>query len=77
MELAHTAPQLKQLLLSASATSLKLTQNIPNRMQSFFNIHIEFKHALQEQMVIYKPAILLQKLRNIELAEIEWISQNF
>ena len=53
------SPQLKQLLLSALATALKLTQHIPNRMQSFIDIHIECKRALPEQMILNKHAILL------------------
>ena len=46
MALANTIPTAKELLLSASATALKLKQKITNRMQSFGNIHIGCKHAL-------------------------------
>ena len=71
------SPQLKQLLLSASATALKLTQNITIRMQSFINIHIECKRAPLEQIILNKHAILLRKLCNTELPKIEWIALNF
>ena len=71
------APQLKQLLLSASATALKLSQKMPDRMQSFINIHTECKRALPEQMINYKHAILLHKLYNDESPEIEWIALNY
>ena len=54
------------------AAALKLTQNLPNRMQSFVNIHIECKCAILEQMILYKPAILLHKLYKNESPEIEW-----
>ena len=71
------APQLKQLLLSASATALKITQRTPNPMQSFIDIHTECKRALPEQMMIYKHSLLLHKLYNTQLPESEWIALNF
>ena len=71
------SPQFKQLLLSASAAALKLSQSVQNRMHSFANKHIECKRALQEQMIIYKHAILLLKLYNNESPEIEWIALNY
>ena len=40
-----------------SASALKLTQNLPNRMQSFINIHKECNRALPEQMIMYKRSI--------------------
>ena len=64
---------MKRLLPPALAATLKLTQNIPIRMQSFVNIHIESKPALPEQMIIYKHAFLFHKLYNTEIPEIEWI----
>ena len=75
--LPSLSPPLKQLLLSASAAALKLTQKIPNRMQSFINIHIECKRALPEQMILYKHSILLHKLYNNKLPEVEWTALNF
>ena len=71
------SPQLKQSLLSASATALKITQKVQNRMQSFVNIHLECKRALPEQMIVYKHALLLHKLYNKNSPETEWIALNF
>ena len=57
--------------------SLKITQRVPNPMQSFINIHTECKRALPEQMMTYKHSILLHKLYNTQLPETEWIALNF
>ena len=46
-------------------------------MQSFVNLHIECKRALPDQMILYKHAILLQKMYNNQLPETEWIALNF
>ena len=46
-------------------------------MQSLVNIHIECKHVLPEQMIIYNHAAMLHKLYNTELPEVEWIALNF
>jgi hypothetical protein len=71
------SPDLKQMLLSASANALKLTQNNPNYMQSFVDIHKSCKRALPEQMILYKHAILLYKLYNENLPETDWLALNF
>ena len=63
------APELKQILLSASAIALKLSQPITNRMQSFINVHIECKRAQPEQIMLYKHAILIHKLYNEKFPE--------
>ena len=54
-------PQIKQLILSASANALKCSQRKPDPMQSFLNIHLEAKRATPEKFMIYKHAILLHK----------------
>ena len=46
-------------------------------MQSFFNIHLECKCVLPEQMIVYKHSILLHKLYNTQLPEVEWTALNF
>ena len=46
-------------------------------MQSFVNIHIEYKRTLPEQMIVYKHSILLHKLYSTQLPENEWIALNF
>ena len=48
------SPQLKQSLLSAKSMALKLTQKVPNRMQSLINIHEESKNALPQKMIFFK-----------------------
>ena len=71
------APELKQILLSASANALKLSQHVPNQMQSFISIHEECKRALPEQMMLYKHAIMLHKLYDENYPETEWLALNF
>ena len=46
-------------------------------MQSFINIHIECKHGLLEQMILYKHAIYVHKLYNRELLDVEWTTLTF
>ena len=46
-------------------------------MQSFVHIHEECKPALPERMILYKHAIMLHKIYNIELPEFEWMALNF
>ena len=45
--------------------------------KSFINVHIECKHALPEQMILYKHAILLHKVYDVELPAVEWTALNF
>ena len=66
------APELKQILLSASATALKLSQLVTNQMQSFINVHTECERALPEQMMMYKHAKMLHKLYNEKCPEMDW-----
>ena len=71
------SPQLEQLIISGSANALKLTQKIPNRMQSFVDIHVECNCVPPEQMILYKHAIVLYKTISLESTEIEWITLIF
>ena len=68
---------LKQLLLSASAKALKLSQRTPDPFESFINIHKSCNRASPEQMIIYKHAILLHKLYNTHQPQTDWIELNF
>ena len=70
-------PQIKQLILSASANALKCSQRKPDPMQSFLNIHLEAKRATPEKFMIYKHAILLYKLLNYKIPMTDWIDLNF
>ena len=70
-------PELKQLLLSASAKALKLCDRTPDPMESFINLHVKLKRALPNQIMQYKHAILLHKLYNEQLPQADWIELNF
>ena len=70
-------PEIKQMLLSASARALKLTQKYVNPLQSFINIHKECNRSTPEKMSLYKHALLLHKLYNSQLPEMDWIALNF
>ena len=48
-----------------------------NPMQSFINIHKECNRATPERMSLYKHALLLYKLYNTNLPEMDWIALNF
>jgi hypothetical protein len=70
-------PQIKQLILSASANALKCSQRKPDPMESFLNIHLEAKRATPEKVMIYKHAILLHKLYNTQCPNLEWVDLHF
>ena len=65
--------ELKQIILSSSANTLKLTQKSPNRYESFIDIHKSCNKALPNQIINYKHAILLHKTYN----SMDWIELNF
>ena len=69
-------PTLKQMLLSASANALKLSQNRPDVYESFINIHKSCNRAQPEQLITYKHAILLHKLYNNQQPQADWIDIN-
>ena len=69
-------PELKQMLLAASAKALKTSQVHPGPMESYINIHKLFKRALQSQHMHYKHAILLHKLYNDQIPEADWVELN-
>ena len=70
-------PQIKQLLLSASATALKLSQRKPDPMESFLNIHLRSNRATPENFLVYKHAILLHKLYNNHSPNLEWVDLHY
>ena len=72
----HLKPPLKQLLLSASANALKLSQRSPNRYESFIDIHKSCDRATPNQMMNYKHAILLHKLYNNNQPSADWVDLN-
>ena len=70
-------PELKQLLLSASAKAIKLCERVPNPMESFVNLHKNCKIALPHQIILYKHAIFLHEFYNERTPNLEWIELNF
>ena len=45
------APELKQILMSASANALKLLQPVTNQMQSYINVHKYCNRAHPNQII--------------------------
>ena len=74
-------PQLKQKLLSASSSPLRLTTNNYNYLISFDTLHYVNKRATPDMIKVYKHALLLHKVYNNENNNINWIdlffTQNF
>jgi hypothetical protein len=55
-------PELKQLLLSASAIPIKAYMFKPDAMNSFIKIHEINHRATQNQIMIFNHSLLLHKL---------------
>ena len=70
-------PQLKQLLLSASAKALSICTPNYNRMMSFDLIHTINKRATPSQMLLYKHSLLLYKVWNDPIYSKDWLDLNF
>ena len=70
-------PELKQILLSSSANALKISQKLPDRYESFINVHRACKRATPNQFIIYKHSILLHKLYNLHSPKLDWVDLNF
>ena len=70
-------PALNQLILSASANALKLSQRNPDFFESFVDKHKNCNRATPKQMIIYKHAILAHKLYNQSGPRSDWIDLNF
>ena len=68
---------LKQQLLSTSAKALKISQTNPDPMESFINIHQLCERTLPNQILKYKHTIVLHKLYNIQIPQMDWIELNF
>ena len=69
-------PPLKQLILSASANALKLSQHKPDAYESFINVHKSCNRAHPDQILTFKHAILLHKLYNLQQPQADWIDIN-
>ena len=69
-------PPLKQLLLSASANALRLSQRTLDIYESCIDVHKSRKRATPNQMITYKHAILLHKLYNVNFLQADWLDLN-
>ena len=70
-------PELKQIILSTSASALKLFQRNPDLNESFNDIHKAFKRAHPNQFIIHKHSILLHKMYNSYCPKMGWVELNF
>ena len=64
--------EVKQMLLSASAGALKILQAQPDSMELYVNVHKVCNRALPHQMIDYYNSILVHKLYNEKIPEIDW-----
>ena len=66
-----------QKLLSASANAPKICAPSYRNRMSFFKLHKLNERGTPTQMCIYENVILLYKLINSEIPELDWIDLNF
>jgi hypothetical protein len=71
------SPNLKQILLSASANALKLCYNKYDRSLSYIELHKQSQRALPVEVCAYKHSLLLYKVVREEQPKREWIGLNF
>ena len=70
-------PLLKNHLLAASATALKICTPSFNRSMSYITLHSINQRATPSQMMLYKHAILLFKIFNNQQPPHDWLELNF
>ena len=68
---------LKQHLLSASAKALKISLINPDPFESCINVHKFCNKALPIKVLEYKHTILLHKIYNIHIPQMDWIELTF
>ena len=68
---------LKQKLLSCSAYAIRTCVKYCTRDVSFVNLHIIYKRATPDQVLLYKHALNLYKLMKDSEFTTEWVSLNF
>ena len=76
LHIPNLKPPLKQLLLSASADELKLSQRSSDIYELYIDVHKSCKRATPNQMITYKHAILLHKLYNVNFPQADWLDLN-
>ena len=69
--------ELKQILLSVSANTLKLAPKSPNIYESYIDLHKSCSRAHPNQMISYKHSILLHKMYNSYCPQMVFIKLNF
>ena len=69
--------ELKQMLLSASAKALKISQRRPDPMESYLNVHKSCERALPSQILEFKHAVVLHNIYNTQIPKDDWIDLNF
>lgn len=70
-------PGLNQLILSASANALKVSQSNPDLFGLFINTYKSCKRATSNQMITNRYSFLAYKLYNQALPRSDWIYFNF
>ena len=70
------SPQLKQKLLSASASALKISTRNYDRMVSFEQLHTLAARANPTQMTKYRHSLLLHKVYNDQTQSKDWLDMN-
>ena len=71
------SPRLKQCLLSASASALRMISGNYDKMISFNQLHTLNKRATPTQIMTYKHSLLLHKIFNNPMYTKDWLSLNF
>ena len=69
--------ELKQHLLSASARALKISLKNPDPLVSFIDVHHLCKIKLPSRVLEFKHAILLHKIYNTQIPQMDWIELTF
>ena len=67
----------KQKLLSISANALKRCTLTYHDRMSYVDLHTLNKRATPEQMCWYKSSLLIHKLINTEIPQLDWLDLNF
>ena len=67
----------KRMLMSASASALKLCNPFPDPTISFIELHKLHKRALPSQFCVYRHCLLLYKVYNSYIPKKDWLDLNF
>ena len=70
-------PDLKNLILSTSANTLKICTPTYTLMTSYHDLHTQNTWATPNQFMIYKHSLLLYSIYNTQSPTKDWIDLNF